>query len=135
MRLNQANQIKSHLTKARSSTNDEYASTSKGHILLDLLDRLGRVQALGTRSRAVEDGVASVQAHAVVEHLASLGVALVAGVVEPAVRLQEDGRTQVLLAVPPVRGARCRTAGAEDAFVQPVQLFAVGGRLAVFFSL
>lgn len=61
--------------------------------------------------------MAAVQAHAVVEHLLALGVALVARVVEPAVRLQQDRRAEVLLAVPPVRRARCRAARAEDAFV------------------
>lgn len=79
--------------------------------------------------------MASIQAHAVVEGLLPLGGALVARVVEPAVGLQEDGRAEVLLAVPPVGGAGSRAAGAEDAFVEPVQLFAVGGGLSVFFAL
>lgn len=133
MHLNQSNQIKSNQGSIKHKR--RHASTSKSHILLDLLDGLCWIQALGTSSRAVEDGVAPVQAHAVVEHLPPLGVALVARVVEPAVRLQEDGRTEVLLAVPPVGGARRRTACAEDAFVEPVELFAVRGRLPVLFSL
>ncbi len=110
-------------------------SASKRHVLLDLLDGLGRIQALGTRPRAVEDGVTPVQTHAVVEHLLSLRVALVARVVEPAVGLQQDGWTEVLLAIPPVRGAGCGTAGAEDAFVETVELFALRRALAVLFSL
>jgi hypothetical protein len=40
-----------------------------------------------------------------------------------------------LLAVPPVGGAGGRAAGAEDAFVEAVELLAVGGGLAVFFAL
>lgn len=79
--------------------------------------------------------MASVQAHAVIEHLLPLGLVLVAGVGEPAVRLQQDGGAEVFLAVPPVRGAGCRAAGAEDAFVEAVELLAVGGRLAVFEAL
>lgn len=64
--------------------------------------------------------MAPVQAHRVVEGGLALGLALVAGVGEPAVRLQEDGGAQVLLGVPPVRRARRRAAGAEDALVQAV---------------
>lgn len=100
---------------------------TKSHRLLDLLDRLAGIQPLRTRPRAVQDGVAPVQAHAVVQHLLALGRALVARVGEPAVRLQEHGGAEVLLAVPPVRGARGRAAGAEDAFVEAVELLAVCG--------
>lgn len=49
--------------------------------------------------------MASVHAHAVVQgSLALLGL-LVTGVGQPAVRLQENGGTEVFLAVPPVRRA------------------------------
>ncbi len=79
--------------------------------------------------------MASVQAHAVVQHLFPLGRALVARIGEPAVRLQQDGGAEVLFAVPPVRGAGGGAAGAEDAFVEAVELLAVCGRLAVFETL
>ena len=71
--------------------------------------------------------MAPVQAHAVVQHLLPLSLVLVAGVGEPAVRLQQHGRAEIFFAVPPVGGAGCRAAGAEDAFVESVELFAVGG--------
>ena len=58
---------------------------SKSHTLLDLRNCLRGVQSLRTRPAAVQDGVASVQAHAVVEGFLSLGGAFVAGVVEPSV--------------------------------------------------
>ena len=79
--------------------------------------------------------MASVQAHAVIQHLFPLGLVLVARIGEPAVGLQEHGGAKVFFAVPPVGGAGCGAAGAEDAFVQAVELLAIGGRLTVFETL
>lgn len=79
--------------------------------------------------------MAAVEGHAVVEGLAALGGALVTRVGEPAVGLEEDGGAQVLLGVPPVRGARRGAAGAENALVEAVELVALLNRLAVFLAL
>lgn len=46
--------------------------------------------------------MATVHAHAVVKGGLALGGALVSGVGEPAVGLEQDGGTQVLFTVPPV---------------------------------
>ena len=97
----------------------------KGHVLLDLRDGLGRVQTLGTRSGAIQDRVTAVQTHAVLQHLLALRMALVAGIVQPAERLEQDGRAKVFFAVPPVRWTRRGAAGAQDAFVEAVELFAL----------
>lgn len=105
------------------------------HALLDLGDRQRGVEALGARPRAVENGVASVQAHAVVEGVLTLGLLLVTRVGDPAVRLEQDGGSEVLLLVPPVGWARCRAAGAQDAFVEAVELLAVLLGLAVLTAL
>ena len=105
------------------------------HRLLDLRNRLPWVQALRARPRAVEDRVAPVQTHAVVQHRLTLRFVLVARVGEPAVGLEEDGGAEVFFAVPPVRGAGCRAAGAEDAFVESVELFAVRRGLSVLETL
>lgn len=59
--------------------------SSESHALLDLRNGQCRVQALGTGPAAVQDGVASVQAHAVVEGILALLGALVTGVVDPSV--------------------------------------------------
>ena len=107
----------------------------ESHALLDLSNRQGGVQALGACPRAVENGVASVQAHAVVEGVLALGLPLVTRIGDPAVRLEENGRSKVLLLVPPVRGAGCRAAGAENAFVETVELLAVLLGLAVLTAL
>lgn len=74
----------------------------RGQHLLGLGDRATRVQTLGAGPCAVEDGVATVHAHAVVKGGLALGGALVSGVGEPAVGLEQDGGTQVLFTVPPV---------------------------------
>ena len=79
--------------------------------------------------------MASVQAHAVVEGVLALGLPLVTRIGDPAVRLEENGRSKVLLLVPPVRGAGCRAAGAENAFVETVELLAVLLGLAVLTTL
>ena len=107
----------------------------KRHFLLDFGNGAAGVQALGTRPRAVENGVATVEAHAVLKGLLTLGLLLVAGVGEPAVRLQQDGGAQVLLRVPPVGGARGRAAEAQNALVETVELLAVLLALAVFATL
>lgn len=107
----------------------------ESHALLDLSNRQRGIQALGACPRAVENSVASVQAHAVVEGVLALGLPLVTRIGDPAVRLEENGRSKVLLLVPPVRGAGCRAAGAENAFVETVELLAVLLGLAVLTAL
>ena len=77
-------------------------SCSKSHLLLDLSNRLAGVQPLGACASAVEDSVAAVQRHGVLEVGLALGGALVTRVGEPAVGLEEDGGTKVFLRVPPV---------------------------------
>lgn len=107
----------------------------ESHALLDLSNRQRRVQALRACPRAVENGVASVQAHAVVKRILTLGLLLVTRVGNPAVRLEEHGGSKVLLLVPPVRWAGCRAASAENAFVETVELLAVFLGLTVFTTL
>lgn len=79
--------------------------------------------------------MATVQAHAVVKRILALGLLLVSRVGDPAVALQQHGGAEVLLLIPPVRGARGRAAGAENAFVEAVELLAVFLCLAVFTAL
>jgi hypothetical protein len=50
----------------------------------------------------------------------------------PPVGLHQSSGTEIFILVPPVRGARRRAAGAEDAFVHAVELAAVFGRLEEF---
>jgi hypothetical protein len=77
----------------------------KRHLFLDLRNRQSGVQALGARPRAVEDGVASVQTHAVIQCCLSLLLLRVSRVCDPSVALHQDSRSKILLRVPPVGGA------------------------------
>ena len=108
---------------------------SESHALLDLGNGESRVQTLGACPGAVENGVAAVDGHAVVESVLALLRLLVTGVGDPAVRLEKDGGAEVLLAVPPIRGARCAAARAENALVEAVELFSVHLGLTVLASL
>ena len=99
----------------------------KSHGLLNLRNRLGGIQPLRTRPRAIQNSMAPIQTHTIIQGGLALLGALVARIGDPAVGLQQHGGAEVFFAVPPVRRARRRTAGAEDAFVQAVELFAVGG--------
>lgn len=108
---------------------------AKSHLLLDLGNGLAGVETLGAGPRAVENGVAAVQAHGVLELALARRRALVSGVDQPPVRLQQDGGAEVLFGIPPVRGARRRAAGAQDALVQAVQLLPVRLALAVLLAL
>lgn len=79
--------------------------------------------------------MATVDTHAVVKGGLALGGLLVTRVDQPTVGLEEDGRAKVLLAVPPVGGAGGRAAGAQNTFVETVELLAVLGTLAVLKTL
>ena len=111
------------------------ARLGESHALLDLSNRERRVEALGACPRAVENCVASIQAHAVVEGILALGLLLVTRVGDPAVRLEENGGSEVLLLVPPIGRARRRAAGAKNTFVKTVELLAVLLGLAVLTTL
>ena len=100
-----------------------------GDQLLDLGDRLGRVEALGADVRAVHDRVAAIEAERVLELVEPLAGRLVAAVGEPAIGLEQDRRAEELVGVPPIARAAGRAAGAQDALVEAVELRAVLGRL------
>src|SRR5271165_560743 len=71
------------------------------HHRLDMGDRLGGVQALRAGLGAVHDRVAAVEAERVLEIVEPLALRFVARIDEPAVRLQQDRRAKVAVAVPP----------------------------------
>jgi len=75
--------------------------------------------------------VAAVKREGVLEGLATLRAELISAVNHPAVSLHQDGGSEVLIRVPPVRGARCGAAGAENALVKTIELLAILDRLQV----
>lgn len=62
-------------------------SLRKCHDLFNLRNRLARVQSLGTCAGAVENGMAAIEAHAIVERRFALLLVLVTRVNQPAVGL------------------------------------------------
>ena len=74
---------------------------------------------------AVHDGVAAEQPVRVFEVVQALVGRLVARVGDEAVGLQQAGRADELVRVPPERRAGGGAAGAQDALVQAVQLLAL----------
>jgi len=73
--------------------------------------------------------VASIQAKGVVELCQSFLPVLVSAVDDPSVCLQQRGRSQVLVAVPPIRRTRRGAASTENALIQPVEFGALFLRL------
>mmetsp|Transcript_36047 Transcript_36047/g.72560 ORF Transcript_36047/g.72560 Transcript_36047/m.72560 type:complete len:255 (-) Transcript_36047:112-876(-) len=85
-------------------------------------DGLRRVKALRAAVGAVHDAVAAVELHGVVDPGQPLLGELVPRVGDPAVRLHQNSGTQVVLRVPPVRGAGGHAASAENALVHAIKL-------------
>lgn len=104
----------------------------KGHALLDLCNGKTRVKALRTGSRTVHNSMTSVNAHGVLETLTTSSASLITRINHPSESLHENGRTKVLSRVPPVRGARSRATGTENAFIETIKLLAVLNGLQVF---
>ena len=102
---------------------------SLNHHLLDLGDRLRRVQVFRAGLGAIHDGVAAIKPERVLELVESFAGGLVARIDDPAVRSEQRGGTEIAIAVPPVTRAGRRTAGAEDAGRRPVDLFLIFARL------
>ena len=101
------------------------------HYYLQLVDRSSRIEILGASMRAVHNRMASIQLVRIVQTLQSLLRHLITRIGDPSVRLLQNRRAQILIAVPPVRRARRRAAGAENALVQTVQKQTILVRLQV----
>ena len=89
---------------------------------LDFRNGFGRVQTLRAGVRAVHDGVAAVQFERVFQFVESLPGGLVAAIGDPAVSLQQHGRAQIAVAIPPITRAGSGTTGTHNTFDQSVQL-------------
>src|SRR5208282_5336518 len=92
---------------------------------LEISDDLRRVEVLWASLGAIQDGVAAVQAERVFQIVEPLAGRLVARVHDPALRLQQRGRPEIAVGIPPIARAGRRTAGAQDALVKPVELLPV----------
>src|SRR3546814_16495457 len=70
------------------------------HQLLDLGDRLRRVQPLRAGLGAVHDGVAAIQPERILEGVETLAGVLIAAVGDPAIGLQQHRRAEIAVAGP-----------------------------------
>src|SRR6266404_4970114 len=95
------------------------------HHQLEFGNRLGRIEALGAGLGAVQDGVATIEPERVLEIVEPLAGGFVARILDPSRCLQQRCRPQEALAVPPIAWARRRAAGAQNAFIEAVEFFAV----------
>src|SRR5271155_5608220 len=108
----------------------EYASmAAMCHHLLDFADGLRGIEILRAGLGAIHDGMAAVQPKRVLEKVETLAGRLVAAIDDPAIGRQQRRGTQVALAVPPIAGAACGAAGAQDARRGPIDLFLILLRL------
>src|SRR5690606_1931273 len=92
-------------------------------------DGAGRVQSLGTNCDTVHDSPATEDTEWICKVGQTLGGGRVAAVGEEAIGLQQTGRSDELVGIPPERGTIGAAAGAKDALVQTIQLRPVFGRL------
>ena len=112
-----------------------HARTLERHLLLNLRNGQSRVETLRTSPRTIQNSMAAIQTHAIIQCRLPLLLFLISRVSQPPIALQQHRRPKVFLAVPPVGRAGGRAAGTENALVQPVQLLALLFRLQVFFSV
>mmetsp|Transcript_30110 Transcript_30110/g.49790 ORF Transcript_30110/g.49790 Transcript_30110/m.49790 type:complete len:245 (-) Transcript_30110:223-957(-) len=103
-----------------------------GHLLLQVDDGLGWVQALRAAVGAVHDAMATVQLHGVVDPCQTLLSELIPGVSNPTIGLHQNSWAQVVLWVPPVGWARGHAASAQDALIHPIELGPVLAALEIF---
>src|SRR5690606_14772106 len=108
---------------------DDSLEVAREHQAANPLDRMRRGQPLGTDLGAVHDRAASVEPEGAFEEVEPFVAGPVAAVDDEAEGLKQACRAHELVRVPPVGRAGGRTAGAENAFVKPVQLGALLGRL------
>lgn len=101
--------------------------SSKSHTLLNLRNRLPRIQPLRTRPTTVQNSMTPIQTHTIIQHSLPLFLVLIPAIRQPPITLQQHRGTEILLGVPPVGGAGGGATGAQNTFVESVELFAVGG--------
>tara|TARA_B110000503_G_C6944283_1_gene328277 strand:- start:217 stop:654 length:438 start_codon:yes stop_codon:yes gene_type:complete len=103
--------------------------------VLQVLEGGTGVESLGASEGAETDLVALSELHVTTKHLKTLISVLITRVDNPSVSLHQYCWSKVVLWVPPVRGACRLAAGAENAFVEAVEEFALFDSLEVLLYL
>jgi hypothetical protein len=83
---------------------EEEVVSITGHELLDLCNGPSGIEALWTRLGTIHAGMASVNRKGILKLCSSLLAILITRIVHPSICLQQYGRSQILVRVPPVRG-------------------------------
>src|ERR1051326_6239570 len=102
------------------------------HQPLDLGDRFAGVQSLRTRPGAVQDGMTPVEPERIFELVQPFAGYLVTRAREPAPGLEQRGRAQKTISVPPVAWAARRAAEAQNALIVAVDVPSLVDRLEPF---
>ena len=97
--------------------------------MFGVADRARGVQPFRARLCAVHDRVTAIEAEWILQAVKPLPGGLIPTVGKPAIGLQQDRRTEILVLVPPVARARCGAAEAQDALPQAVEFGALLGGL------
>src|SRR4030088_1861249 len=101
------------------------SSAALRHHSLGVGNRPCRVEPLRAGLGAVHDGVAAIEPERVLENVEAFASGFVARVLYPAIGLEQRGRAEITIRIPPVARTRGRAAGAQDALVHAVELGAV----------
>src|SRR5690606_37342694 len=110
----------------------EGSGTALQQHVTDVTDGPGRVQTLGTYVHAVHDATATEHTERIVHGRQALFGHRVTAVSQETIGLQQRGRAEELVRVPPEGRATGRAARAQNAFVQTVQLLALFRSLQTF---
>src|SRR5579885_1581574 len=97
-------------------------SAAQHQQLFDLGDGLRRVQVFWAGAGAIHDGMAAVEPKRVLQRIKPLAGFLIPAVGDPAIGLQQYRRAEIAVAIPPIGRARRRTAEAQNALPQTVEL-------------
>ena len=120
-------------TRGRWGQSPLFSNDALDHHFLNLCNGFCRVQTLGAGLGAVHDRVAAIEFERVFQLVETLACRFVAAVDDPAVGVEQCGRAEVAVAVPPVAWSGRRTACAHDAYVKTVHFPSVFDGLAPFF--
>src|SRR5262249_21151060 len=111
--------------RARFRSRTRPSVLPRNHLLAELRDRLRRIQSLRAGLRTIQDGMTAVEPERVLEEIEPFAGGLIARIRDPALCLQQRRRAHIALGIPPVARTRGRAAGAEDAFIESVELLAL----------
>ena len=89
--------------------------------ILKLVNGTTRIQVLGTSLGAVHNSMATVKLVSIIQVMQTLLGHLIAGISNPTVGLLEDGRTQVLISMPPVGRTGGGAASTENTLVETIE--------------